>query len=381
MTFGVRSGMTTITRTPARAPYAAHAEPALPALGSASVSTPSSAARVMPTAAPRALNVPVGSRPSSFTRSLGMRSSSPSDGVSRSGAFDPGAERAEPRVELFVPTIDLLHVVYDACALGAECRREERHPCANIGTPHLRSAELRRPHHDGAMGVGEHDTSTHLARERVDEVQTALEHPLVDKNNAFGLRREHRRHTRKVRRESGPDLRLELRDRATEIHLDLEAVPRRDEHVITSYLGLDAKTAKDETHHAQVFGNDAVDRRLTVRHRDRSNQRANLHVIAEQRVISPVKTLDPIDNECVRPDAADLPAHGNQCLRELLYVRLARRVVESCPPLRYGRCEQGVLGRGHRRLVEDHIRAAEASRRHREAAGAHVECCPELAER
>src|SRR5207248_7821625 len=66
MTCGVVSGITTTTRRPARAPYAAHAAPALPAVGSAIVATPSSFARVTPTAAPRALNVPVGSRPSSF---------------------------------------------------------------------------------------------------------------------------------------------------------------------------------------------------------------------------------------------------------------------------------------------------------------------------
>src|SRR5438105_15754644 len=55
---GVVSGITTTTRSPARAPYAAQAAPALPAVGSAIVLTPSSSARVTPTAAPRALNVP-----------------------------------------------------------------------------------------------------------------------------------------------------------------------------------------------------------------------------------------------------------------------------------------------------------------------------------
>src|SRR6267143_6166777 len=37
---GVVSGITTTTRIPARAPYAAHAAPALPAVGSAIVLTP-----------------------------------------------------------------------------------------------------------------------------------------------------------------------------------------------------------------------------------------------------------------------------------------------------------------------------------------------------
>src|SRR2546423_15483579 len=60
ITCGVVSGITTTMRRPARAPYAAHAAPALPAVGSAMTDTPSSFARVTPTAAPRALNVPVG---------------------------------------------------------------------------------------------------------------------------------------------------------------------------------------------------------------------------------------------------------------------------------------------------------------------------------
>src|SRR5258708_33675742 len=54
MTSGVVAGITTMTPRPARAPYAAHAAPALPAVGSAIVVAPSSRARVTPTAAPRA---------------------------------------------------------------------------------------------------------------------------------------------------------------------------------------------------------------------------------------------------------------------------------------------------------------------------------------
>src|SRR5260221_12953907 len=69
MTCGVVSGITTTTWIPARAPYAAQAAPALPAVGSAIVVTPSSFARVTPTAAPRGLNAPAGSNPPSLTQS------------------------------------------------------------------------------------------------------------------------------------------------------------------------------------------------------------------------------------------------------------------------------------------------------------------------
>ncbi len=87
MTSGVVAGITTMTPRPARAPYAAQAAPALPAVGSAIVVAPSSRARVTPTAAPRALNVPVGSNPSSLMNSRCMPSDSRSVCGSTIGVF------------------------------------------------------------------------------------------------------------------------------------------------------------------------------------------------------------------------------------------------------------------------------------------------------
>jgi len=87
MTSGVLAGIATTTPIPARAPYAAQAAPAFPAVGSAMVVMPSSRARVTPSAAPRALNVPVGSRPSSLIDSRCSPIAWPSDGTSRIGVF------------------------------------------------------------------------------------------------------------------------------------------------------------------------------------------------------------------------------------------------------------------------------------------------------
>jgi hypothetical protein len=63
---GASTGIAIRHRIPARAAYVAQAAPALPLVGMATPVTPSSAARDTPTAAPRALNVPVGTSPSSF---------------------------------------------------------------------------------------------------------------------------------------------------------------------------------------------------------------------------------------------------------------------------------------------------------------------------
>ena len=60
----------TIVSIPARAPYAASAAPALPLVGMAIRSIPNCFAMVTAIASPRALNDPVGSRPSSFTSRL-----------------------------------------------------------------------------------------------------------------------------------------------------------------------------------------------------------------------------------------------------------------------------------------------------------------------
>ncbi len=79
--------MTTRLRIPARAAYIDQAAPALPLVGMAIAETPSSAARETPTAAPRALNVPVGIRPSSFISRFGTPSARPSRGSGISGVI------------------------------------------------------------------------------------------------------------------------------------------------------------------------------------------------------------------------------------------------------------------------------------------------------
>src|SRR5215472_3035811 len=63
---GALFGIAKYASIPARLPYADQAAPALPFVGSANARTPSSRAREIPIAAPRALKLPVGSKPSSL---------------------------------------------------------------------------------------------------------------------------------------------------------------------------------------------------------------------------------------------------------------------------------------------------------------------------
>src|SRR5947199_122610 len=119
MTSGVVAGMTTTTRNPARAPYAAHAAPALPAVGNASIRD--------------------GSRKTS------------------SGAFDLCAESAEAGIELLVPAVDLLDPAHDARALRAERRRKQCHARADVGTTDLGGVKLARTDHHGAVRIRQND--------------------------------------------------------------------------------------------------------------------------------------------------------------------------------------------------------------------------------
>ena len=82
---GVSSGMKTNTSSPARAPYAAAAPPAFPAVGRARRFTPSHFAMLTAAVIPRYLKLPVGNCDSSFTSSRLSPSDAPSRGHGNSG--------------------------------------------------------------------------------------------------------------------------------------------------------------------------------------------------------------------------------------------------------------------------------------------------------
>ena len=84
---GASTGIAMVACRPALAAYVDQAAPALPLVGMASRVAPSSRARETPTAAPRALKEPVGSRPSSLTSSRGSPSSAPSRGTGSNGVI------------------------------------------------------------------------------------------------------------------------------------------------------------------------------------------------------------------------------------------------------------------------------------------------------
>ncbi len=82
---GVSVGAATWAGMSAAAAYAAAAEPAFPAVGSATACIPTSFARDTASASPRALKLPVGFCPSSLTQTRSISSASASRGASTSG--------------------------------------------------------------------------------------------------------------------------------------------------------------------------------------------------------------------------------------------------------------------------------------------------------
>jgi hypothetical protein len=94
----------------------------------------------------------------------------------------------------------------------------------------------------------------------------------VYEHGALGLRRHRGRDAREIRRESGPDLRLHLRDRAAKVVLDDHRAGGFHDEVVAALLGLDAEPFEDHARHLQVLGHRVLDRDLTVRHRRSTDQ-------------------------------------------------------------------------------------------------------------
>ncbi len=209
------------------------------------------------------------------------------------------------------------------------------------------------------MRVAKNEARPHPL-ERADPVHPAGEHPLVDEHGPLGLRRERDGAAREIGRKAWPDARLDRRDRAAEILLDDVAVLCFDDDVLADDLRIDTQATEHHARHPQVLRHGVLDRGFAVRHRDRADERAHLHVVAEDGVVDPLQALDAGDRERVRPDAVDTGSHIHESTRQLLDVRLAGRVVEHRRAGGEHRGEERVLGGRDRRLVEDHVRSSKS---------------------
>ena len=230
------------------------------------------------------------------------------------------------------------------------------------------------------MRVGEHEAGTHPL-ERVDPEHAPIEHPLVDEDRALSLRSHGRRDAAQIGRKARPDAGLDRRDLPPDVLFDDVVLLALDHEILSGDLGLDAEPLEHKPRHAQMLRHRILDGGRTLRHRDERDQRADLHVVTQDRVIDALQPLDAVDRDRVRPDPDDARTHLHQRHAELLHMGLAGRVVQHGPPLREHRREKRVLRRGHRSFVKDDLGAAQACRRQDVTIASDLEVGAELLQR
>src|SRR2546425_9337758 len=74
---------------------------------------------------------------------------------------NPRAQRIQSLLDFLVAAIDLMDVVDDAFALGAECGEEQRHACTDVGTGDVRGDKSITADDDGSMRIAEDDSRSH----------------------------------------------------------------------------------------------------------------------------------------------------------------------------------------------------------------------------
>ena len=110
---------------------------------------------------------------------------------------------------------------------------------------------------------------------------------------------------------------------------DDEVLPARDDDVVAVELGAQAEAVEDEADHAQVVGDRVADAQLAAGHARERHERADLDVVGADRVIAAVQLGGAVDGQHVGADALDAGAHLHEHPREVLDVRLARRVADD----------------------------------------------------
>ncbi len=89
---------------------------------------------------------------------------------------------------------------------------------------------------------------------------------------------------------------------------------------------------------------------------------AGLDAIGHHRCAAAPSELDALDAHHIGPRALDARAHGDQALREVDHLGLARRVLDQRRALGERRRHHQVLRSGHRDEIHDDARAAQALR-------------------
>src|SRR4029453_1148980 len=158
------------------------------------------------------------------------------------------------------------------------------------------------PGHDSSVRVAEDDPRPH-GDELVDEKEPALEHLLEDQDRSVRLRGARERDRREVRRESGPDAALDLRNLAAEIVDDSQVLLRGDVHRAAVNVHADPELAERRDDRDEVVRLDVLDRHVSARYRGERREARDLDVFGPDAVLATREALDPLDGEPGRADA------------------------------------------------------------------------------
>src|SRR5882672_2456098 len=267
-------------------------------------------------------------------------------------------QRFQPVVDVLVTPFDLPDVVDDRIALGREGRQQHRHTGADVGTFDRLPAQGRRPCDHGAILIAEHDARTH-ADQFVYEKQPRLEELLEHEQEPFALRGHDDGDGHEVGGKRGPRSVFELGDVAAEVGADPALLTRVNDQFVSSEPRPDTEPLERQQGGPQVVAAHAVDRNRTAGDRGQSDERADLDVIGTDGVRRSRERRSALDRECVAADAVDGGAERNEKPREVLDVRLRRRVAQHRGAGRPHGSHQRVLGPRDARLVEKDVGAGE----------------------
>src|SRR5438876_2323810 len=76
-------------------------------------------------------------------------------------APDPRADRVEPLLDPLVAAVDLMDVVDDALAFGAERGEQQGHAGADVGAGDLRAVQAVAADDDGPVRIAQNDARAH----------------------------------------------------------------------------------------------------------------------------------------------------------------------------------------------------------------------------
>jgi len=214
------------------------------------------------------------------------------------------------------------------------------------------------------MRIAQHDARAH-ANELVDEEHPRLEHLLVHQDESVALSSGHDGDGHEVRRERGPRLILELGHVAAKVRADGATLLRGDDQIVADDGALDAETLESHARGAEMLDASAHDPQLGSRDRREPDERADLDVIGTDAMRSAVQRLRSVNRERVRADPFDRGAERDEEMREILHVRLARRVAQGRSACSETRRHECILGGRDARLIEKDVGAAKAARTER----------------